>query len=49
MPYLASRHSPETEQPAKPVTQYRDLGLSIASLVFAVGVVSICVLSIIGS
>lgn len=49
MPYLASRHSPETQQPAKPVTKYRDLILSVASVVFAIGVVSVCVLSIVES
>lgn len=45
MPYLTSRHSPETEQP-KPITNYRRMALAIASVIFAVGVVSVCVLSV---
>ncbi|MBB4349305.1 hypothetical protein GGE35_002927 [Rhizobium cellulosilyticum] len=45
MPYLASRHSPETEQP-KPITNYRKLLLAIMSVIFAVGVLSVCVLSV---
>ncbi len=46
MPYLASRHSPETEQPPKPVTNYRGLALSIVAVLFAVGALSVCVLSV---
>lgn len=46
MPYLASRQSPETEKPPKPITSYRSLILAIASVVFAVSVLSICVLSV---
>lgn len=45
MPYLASRNSPETEQP-KPFTTYRKLILAIMSVIFAVGVLSVCMLSI---
>lgn len=46
MPYLASRHSPEVEQPSEAVTNYRGLVLSIAAVLFAVGVLSVCVLSV---
>ncbi len=46
MPYLASRQSPEVEQPPKPVTNYRGLVLSIVAVLFAVGVLSVCVLSV---
>ncbi len=46
MPYLASRHSPEPEQPPKPVTSYRKLMLAIMSVVFAVSVLSVCVVSV---
>jgi len=46
MPYLASRHSPEAQQPPKPVTSYRRLVLAIMSVVFAVGVLSVCVVSV---
>jgi|GEM_PF-5936162 hypothetical protein len=46
MPYLASRQSPEPEQPPKPVTSYRRLILAVMSVVFAIGVMSVCVLSV---
>lgn len=46
MPYLASRQSPEPEQPPKPVTNYRGLVLLIAAVLFAVGAISVCVLSV---
>ncbi len=46
MPYLASRHSPEPEHPPKPVTSYRKLVLAIMSIIFAVGVLSVCVVSV---
>ncbi len=46
MPYLASRQSPEPEKPPKPVTSYRRLILAVMSVVFAVSVLSVCVLSV---
>lgn len=46
MPYLASRQSPETEKPQRAVTSFRGLFLAIVSVVFAVSVLTICVLSV---
>lgn len=46
MPYLASRRSPEADQPPKPVTGYRSLIFAVVSVVFAIGVLSVCVLSV---
>lgn len=46
MPYLASRQPTEPEQPQKPVTRFRSLILAVMSVVFAVCVLSVCVISV---
>lgn len=46
MPYLASRRSPEADQPPNPVTGYRSLVFAVVSVVFAIAALSVCVLTV---